>query len=77
MHENIFKILNILVNDGHSTGQLDKKITQSDLYLIVVINTIQFINQRFKSLQNEAKLSKEDENHLIYITNKILEEPRK
>ncbi len=77
MHENIFKILNILVNDGHSSGQLDKKITQSDLYLIVVINTIQFINQRFKNLQNEGKLSKEDENHLIYITNKILEEPRK
>ncbi|MEZ5106192.1 MAG: TetR/AcrR family transcriptional regulator [Draconibacterium sp.] len=77
MHENISKILNILVFDGHSSGQLDKNINQSDLYLIVVINTIQYINQQYKNSAKKVVFKKEDEDHLIYMINKILKEPGK
>ncbi|WP_158862250.1 TetR/AcrR family transcriptional regulator [Maribellus comscasis] len=77
LHDDIFKILNILVYDGHSSGQLDKEISQSDLYLIVVINTIQYINQHYKNSNKRVVFRKEDEDHLIYLTNKILKEPGK
>lgn len=77
MHENIFKILNVLVYDGHSSSQLDKNINQTDLYLIVVLNTIQYINQYYKNSQKKVIFSKDDEDHLIYLTNKILKEPGK
>lgn len=75
MHENIYKILNVLVFDGHTSGQLDKQINQSDLYLIVVINTIQYINQYYKNSKKKVVFSKEDENHLVYLTKKILRQP--
>ncbi len=72
MHDSVFKILNVLTFDGHSTGQLDKEIQPADLYLIVIINTIQYINQCYKSAQKEVIFKKKDEDHLIYLTNKVL-----
>jgi AcrR family transcriptional regulator len=72
LHENIFKIINVLMYDGHSSRQLDKEITQTDLYLIVVINTIQYINQSYKNSTKPIIFNKKDEDHLIYLTNKIL-----
>lgn len=72
MYDNIFKIINILMFDGHSSGQLDKKINQSDLYLTVIINTIQFINQSYKNSSKHVVFKKNDEDHLIYLINKIL-----
>lgn len=72
MHENIFKILNVVMFDGHSSGQLDKVIKQSDLYLMVIINTIQYINQFYKNSPKPVIFKKKDEDHLIYLTNKIL-----
>lgn len=72
MHDNIFKIINILMFDGHSSGQLDKKINQSDLYLTVIINTIQYINQFYKNSSKPVIFKKKDEDHLIYLINKIL-----
>jgi len=56
---------------------LDKNINQSDLYLIVVINTIQYINQQYKNSAKKVVFKKEDEDHLIYMINKILKEPGK
>ncbi len=72
MHDNIFKIINVLMFDGHSSGQLDKKINQSDLYLTVIINTIQFINQYYKNSAKPVIFKKADEDHLIYLIKKIL-----
>lgn len=72
LHENIFKIINVLVFDGHFSGQLDKKVTESDLYLFVIINTIQYINQHYKNAGTPIIFTKKDEDHLIYLTNKIL-----
>ncbi len=77
MHEDILNILNILVNNGHSSGELDKNITRSDLYLIVIINTIQYINQYYKNSEKKVNFNKEDEDHFIYLTNKTLKEPKK
>lgn len=77
MHNNIYKILNVMVYDGHSSEQLDKQITQTDLYLIVVVNTIQYINQQYKNAGREDILSQKDQDHLIYLTEKILRQPRK
>jgi len=72
MRDNIFKIINVLVFDGHSSGQLDKNVTTSDLYLFVIINTIQYINQCYKNSGKPIIFKKKDEDHLIYLTNKIL-----
>ncbi|HKJ79967.1 MAG TPA: TetR/AcrR family transcriptional regulator [Prolixibacteraceae bacterium] len=72
MHEDIFKIMDVLVFDGHASGQLDKYIQQQDLYLIVIINTIQYINQYYKNSPKEVVFKKKDEDHLIYLVNKIL-----
>lgn len=72
MHDNVFKILTVLTSDGHSSGQLDREIQPSDLYLIVIINTIQYINQCYKSVKKEVIFKKKDEDHLIYLTNKVL-----
>lgn len=72
MHDNIFKIINVLIYDGHSSGQLDKEINQSDLYLMVIINTIQYINQCYKNSNGPVIFKKKDEDHLIYLINKVL-----
>ena len=72
MRDNIFKIINVLVFDGYSSGQLDKKVTESDLYLFVIINTIQYINQCYKNAGKQIYFEKNDEDHLIYLTRKIL-----
>lgn len=72
MHEDIFKIMNVLIFDGHASGQLDKYIKQQDLYLIVIINTIQYINQYYKNSPKEVVFKKKDEDHLIYLVNKTL-----
>lgn len=72
MHDDIFKIISVLMFDGHSSGQLDKEINQSDLYLTVIINTIQFINQCYKNSSKPVIFKKKDEDHLIYLTSKVL-----
>lgn len=76
MHDNVYKILNVLTFDGHSSGQLDKEIQPADLYLAVIINTIQYINQCYKSAKKEVVFQKKDEDHLIYLTNKVLKPAR-
>jgi AcrR family transcriptional regulator len=76
MHDNVYKILNVLTFDGHSSGQLDKEIQPADLYLVVIINTIQYINQCYKNAKKEIVFKKSDEDHLIYLTNKVLKPVR-
>jgi prepilin-type processing-associated H-X9-DG protein len=72
MHDNIFKIINVLMFDGHSSGELDKEINQQDLYLMVIINTIQYINQCYKNSDNPVIFKKKEEDHLIYLISKVL-----
>lgn len=72
IRNNSFQFIKRVKELGHSAGMLDLKITEEDLYLFLVVNTIQFINQRFKNYPEIGLLSKDDENHLLYLIHKIL-----
>ncbi len=72
IHESTFDIIHKLKDLGHASGQLDEHLNEDDLYLLLFINTIQFINQRYKKNVRQIKLTKKDEEHLLYLINKIL-----
>jgi len=72
MRENIFDLIGKLKTQGHASGELDKNLNEDDIYLTVVLNTIQFINYRYKTNAKKFFFKKKDEDHLIYLTNKIL-----
>lgn len=68
----IFELIQTVMNIGYEEGKLDKKLSPEDLYLFLVLNIIQFINQRFKNSSSRVKFTKADEEHIIYLINKIL-----
>ena len=68
----IFEYIQKVMDIGHKSGQLDEKLSQEDIYLVLLINTIQFINQQFKNSTTKVKFTKTDEEHLLYLINKIL-----
>lgn len=70
--ESMFEYLHKVMNIGLSSNQLDKAITANDLFLVLVIYTIQFINQRFKNASSHVKFTMEEQEHLLYLINKIL-----
>jgi AcrR family transcriptional regulator len=73
MKSNINNFIQTVLDQGKTQQSIDPAITSEDLYLILVINTIQFINQRFKKSEHNAVLfSKADEDHLHYLIQKIL-----
>lgn len=72
MREIIFDLIGKLKELGHSTGELDKALNEDDIYLSVVLNTIQFINHQYKNSSKKVIFKKADEDHHIYLTNKIL-----
>lgn len=72
MKSNINSFIQTVLEQGKTQSAIDSKITAEDLYLILVINTIQFINQRFKSEQDAVRFSETDEEHLYYLVQKIL-----
>lgn len=57
---------------GERKNQLDKNIGPNELFLILVINTIQFINQQFKNTPSEPEITEEEESRYLYLVNKIL-----
>jgi hypothetical protein len=72
MRESIFGLIEKLKEQGYASGELDLQINENDLYLTVIINTIQYINQYYKNSPKKIVFRKGDEDHLIYLTNKIL-----
>ncbi len=72
IRENNFQVINRLKERGQKSNSLDPRITEDDLYLILFINSLQFINQRFKKSQKEVIISESDEKHLFYLINKFL-----
>lgn len=72
MKANINNFIQLVVDNGKAQNAIDPVITSEDLYLILVINTIQYINQRFKSEQDAVHFSEADEDHLYYLVKKIL-----
>ncbi|WP_346855424.1 TetR/AcrR family transcriptional regulator [uncultured Draconibacterium sp.] len=72
IRENTFEIIRKVKEFGQSSNALDTKISEDDLYLILFINTIQYINQRYKNSKQKVKISNADVDHLLYLFNKIL-----
>jgi len=72
VRNNSFQFIKRVKELGYSAGMLDTKITEEDIYLFLVVNTIQFINQRFKNFPESGLFSQADEDHLLYLIHKIL-----
>jgi len=72
IRESTFEIINKVKELGHNSNMLDKSISEDDLFLILFINTIQFINQRYKSSKKKVKITDKDVDHLLYLFNKFL-----
>ncbi len=68
IYETIKKIKQI----GLNSNDLDPRLSIDDMYLMLVINSIQYINQRFKNNQEHINFSNEDQIHLLYLIHKIL-----
>ncbi len=68
--------LSKLVELGKSTQSIDPKITDNDLYLLLLVNTIQYINLRFKYQPENMEISVEVKDHLRYLLQKVLKQNR-
>jgi AcrR family transcriptional regulator len=72
MRGNINELIGLIKEQGQNSGELDKNLREEDIYLAVVLNTIQYINHRYKITTKKVTFKKADEDHHIYLTNKIL-----
>ncbi|PWE00848.1 TetR/AcrR family transcriptional regulator [Marinilabilia rubra] len=73
IRENNFQVIKKLKERGQKSNCLDPRITEDDLYLILFINSLQYINQRFKKSHNkEVIISELEEKHLFYLITKFL-----
>jgi len=72
LREDTFKFISKLREFGRSSGSLDEAIKDDDLYLILFINTIQFINQRYKNNPKKESISEGDIEHILYLFNKFI-----
>ena len=70
--QNTFLFIDRFLNIGKEKNMIDKQLTSEDIYLFLVVNTIQYINQLFKSLDDNYTFTNEDEKHLVYLINKTL-----
>ncbi|AHW61603.1 transcriptional regulator, TetR family [Draconibacterium orientale] len=71
IQENTQMLLEKLMEMGRSRNELDKTLIVSDLYLILIITTIQFINQKYK-YNDENIIAEEDIKHLLKLIFKFL-----
>ncbi|MBK6285485.1 MAG: hypothetical protein IPF54_25000 [Draconibacterium sp.] len=74
MRENINMLIQNIKEQGHASGELDKMLNEDDIYLCVILNTVQFINQQYKKSSKDIIFKKKDEDHLIYLTRKLLKQ---
>lgn len=72
IRENIFRIIRQISELGNQSGSLDPKITDEDLFLVLITTIFQYINQYFKNHKQEAKIQEEETQHLLYLVQKIL-----
>lgn len=70
--ENIFQLLIQLKNLGHESGELDQKISEDDLYQILIMNVLQTINLAFRKQKGKNSFKNQAMEHLIYLTGKVL-----
>lgn len=68
-----FTIIQEIHQLGINNEELDPQITEKDLFLILFINTIQYINQQYRDKQvSVLELTEADTEHLSYLVKKIL-----
>jgi len=72
IRENIFQIIRQISVLGKQAGGLDPKITDDDLFLILITTIFQYVNQYFKSHKQEPTIQEEETQHLLYLIQKIL-----
>ncbi|MCY1721299.1 TetR/AcrR family transcriptional regulator [Prolixibacteraceae bacterium Z1-6] len=72
IREKTYEIIRKVKELGHNAGVLDKKLGEEDLFLILFINTIQFINQRYKNSTQKVTISEDDIEHVLYVFKKVL-----
>ena len=71
IQENTQMRLEELMELGWSGNDLDKALNVSDLYLILIITSIQFINQKYK-YHSKGIIAEEDIQHLLRLIFKFL-----
>ncbi|WP_319499784.1 TetR family transcriptional regulator [uncultured Draconibacterium sp.] len=71
IQENTQMLLEKLMELGRSGNDLDKTLIVSDLYLILIITTIQFINQKYRNNDRDI-IDEEDIKHLLKLIFKFL-----
>jgi AcrR family transcriptional regulator len=72
VRENTYFFINQVREMGHESQQLDPKLSKEDLYLFVVVNTIQYINLRFKNSSENYQFTADEKSHLLYMIYKCL-----
>ena len=72
IRENIYQIIRQISELGKQGGSLDPKITDEDLFLILITTIFQYINQYFKNHKQETKIQEEETQHLLYLVQKFL-----
>jgi len=72
IRENIYRIIRQISELGKQAGSLDSKITDEDLFLILLTTIFQYINQYFKNHKQETKIQEEETQHLLYLVQKFL-----
>lgn len=65
------RFIETIRNIGLASGCIDEQLSVDDLYLILFIMTIQFINQKYK-YSGQDQITEKDINHLLSILQKIL-----
>ena len=68
--------LNRLKVLGKNTNSLDPNINEGDLYQLLIVNTIQYINFRFIFFESNGELTNEEKEHILYIIHKVLRKNR-
>ncbi|HNW49962.1 MAG TPA: TetR family transcriptional regulator [Prolixibacteraceae bacterium] len=68
----VYGFLKRLKELGQETHALDEKITEADLYMLLLVSPIQYINMRFKFFLSKESLTPEDQKHMLYIIQKVL-----
>lgn len=70
--QKVFGFLARMIELGKSDHSIDPRLTVHDLYLLVLVTTIQFINLRFKFQPESPAISLEEKEHLRYMIQKVL-----
>lgn len=74
IRNSIYDFVEKIMNIGLQEELLDEEITKEDMFVFLVINVIQYINQRFKHTSSSAKFTKLDRVHMLYLVNKIIKQ---